>query len=126
MTRRRLVDHVTLNTRSSSAIAPFYEAALRALDVPTHVDEHGRLSFGDVGQRDFGIYEHGTEFFERSHTAFVARSQEEVRAFHQAAIEHGGRSLDGPRTRPEFGGLYSAYVEDPEGNVVEVIFDPAD
>jgi predicted lactoylglutathione lyase len=56
----------------------------------------------------------------------VADSPDEVDAFHAAALAHGGRSLDAPRVRPEFGGLYSASMLDPEGNVIEVANDPSD
>jgi catechol 2,3-dioxygenase-like lactoylglutathione lyase family enzyme len=123
--RRRLIDHVSWNVVDLDRSRVFYEAALAALGVTSHIDELGRMSFGDPGQRDFGLYSGGRKPSERTHIAFSAVSRDEVDAFHAAAVNHGGTSLDAPRIRPEFGGLYSAYLLDPDGNVLEIAYDSA-
>lgn len=121
MTKRQ-IHHVTIRVNDARAARIFYDAVLGALSMTSNVDEHGRSSFGIGGRHDFGFYAEGEEFFQRPHVAFDATSQAEVDAFHAAALAAGGRSLDSPRARPEFGGLYSAYVEDPDGNVLEVTY----
>jgi catechol 2,3-dioxygenase-like lactoylglutathione lyase family enzyme len=46
---------------------------------------------------------------------FTCQTPEQVQAFHDAAIVHGGRSIeDPPGLRGS--GLYLAYVRDPDGN----------
>ena len=49
---------------------------------------------------------------------FTIDSPEQVKAWHDAAVANGGRSIeDPPGIRPgTFGPLYLAYVRDPDGN----------
>ena len=49
---------------------------------------------------------------------FKCNSSEHVHAFHDAALAHGGRSIEQPPGLREsgFGALYLAYVRDPDGN----------
>jgi catechol 2,3-dioxygenase-like lactoylglutathione lyase family enzyme len=49
---------------------------------------------------------------------FTIDSPEQVDAWHDAAVAHGGTSIeDPPGIRPgTFGPLYLAYVRDPDGN----------
>jgi catechol 2,3-dioxygenase-like lactoylglutathione lyase family enzyme len=107
---RRHIDHVTVRVKDHEAAETFYRATLGALGFHRNVDVHGRVSFGTDAGHDFGFYSDGDEFFKLAHVAFVAPSREAVDRFHQAARDVGGESLDAPRDRPEFGGLYSAYV----------------
>ena len=55
--------------------------------------------------------------------AFRARNAAEVRAFHAAALGHGGSDEGAPGTReiyePSF---YVAYVRDPDGNKLACVF----
>ncbi len=55
--------------------------------------------------------------------AFRARNAAEVRAFHAAALAHGGSDEGAPGTReiyePSF---YVAYVRDPDGNKLACVF----
>lgn len=51
--------------------------------------------------------------------AFRCGSPEVVRAFHDAAVAHGGVSIEDPpgvRDNPVVGPVYLAYVRDPDGN----------
>jgi hypothetical protein len=64
---------------------------------------------------NLGFYAGGDEAFRQSHVALVGDSRDRVDAFHAAGVASGGTSLDGPRLRPEFGGLSSAYLADPDG-----------
>lgn len=60
----------------------------------------------------------------KQHTAFRARSREQVDAFHQAAVLIGGTDNGRPDLRsggyPP--GYYAAFVLDPDGNNIEVVF----
>jgi catechol 2,3-dioxygenase-like lactoylglutathione lyase family enzyme len=117
----RSVQHITWDLAGSTADARFYRSVLAELDLPEHVDDHGRVSFGPDG--DFGFYERGSRFFERTHVAFMAPSREAVDRFHAAAVGAGGATVDAPRWRPEFdASFYSVYVTDPAGRLVEALF----
>jgi catechol 2,3-dioxygenase-like lactoylglutathione lyase family enzyme len=49
--------------------------------------------------------------------ALRARSEAEVRAFHEAALAHGGTDEGAPGTRTYYEpSFYVAYVRDPDGN----------
>jgi len=45
-----------------------------------------------------------------------------VDAFHEAALEAGGRDNGAPGLRPEYhAGYYGAFVLDPDGNNIEAV-----
>ncbi|MBD0270463.1 MAG: VOC family protein [Acetobacteraceae bacterium] len=54
--------------------------------------------------------------------AFLAPSQEAVRAAHAAGLAAGGADEGAPGERPRYGrGYYGAYLRDPEGNKLHVV-----
>jgi catechol 2,3-dioxygenase-like lactoylglutathione lyase family enzyme len=56
------------------------------------------------------------------HVAFGAGDRTAVAAFHQAAVEAGGRDNGGPGLRPEYHPDYfGAFVLDPDGHNVEAV-----
>jgi catechol 2,3-dioxygenase-like lactoylglutathione lyase family enzyme len=60
----------------------------------------------------------------KQHTALRARSREEVRAFHSAAVSAAGLDNGGPglRIRGYPPGYYAAFILDPDGNNIEAVF----
>jgi predicted lactoylglutathione lyase len=72
---------------------------------------------------DFSIAADGKPLTQDVHVAFAAKSRGEVKAFHRAALEAGYRDNGPPGERPIYHeGYYGAYVLDPDGNNVEVVF----
>jgi len=61
--------------------------------------------------------------------ALRAKSAEDVRAFHAAALGHGGTDEGKPGTRPYYEpSFYVCYVRDPDGNKLACVYhryDPA-
>ncbi|HVR67370.1 MAG TPA: VOC family protein [Verrucomicrobiae bacterium] len=58
-----------------------------------------------------------------SMVAFRARNAAEVRAFHGAALAHGGSDEGAPGLRESYGpAFYVAYVRDPDGNKLACVF----
>ena len=57
---------------------------------------------------------------------FKCSSPEQVQAFHDAALAHGGRSIENPPGLREgkAGALYLAYVRDPDGNKLCALYRP--
>ena len=50
---------------------------------------------------------------------FACNSPEQVKAFHDAGVAHGGTSIEeppGPRTGSAMGTMHLSYVRDPDGN----------
>ena len=80
------------------------------------------IAFGHEGFDDFAIskkYPAGAPV----HVAFAAESEDEVRAFHAAALEAGGRDNGAPGPRFEYSpGYFGAFVLDPDGHNVEAVY----
>ena len=60
------------------------------------------------------------------HIAFVARSRDEVDAFHRSGVEAGYRDNGAPGVREHYsskeaGRYYAAFLLDPDGNNVEAV-----
>ncbi len=113
----RLLDHVHLRVADLAASRRFYRAALEAV---------GRLdAFGEDAQAFWA-----DEFYvdvadgpvSRVHLAFQAGSEQQVQAFHRAAIAAGGRDNGGPGLRRYGPGYYAAFVLDPDGNNIEAVW----
>jgi lactoylglutathione lyase len=58
----------------------------------------------------------------RVHLAFQAKDRAQVEAVYRAALEAGGRDHGKPGERPYHPGYYAAFVLDPAGNNIEVVF----
>ncbi|WP_295640305.1 VOC family protein [uncultured Methylibium sp.] len=56
------------------------------------------------------------------HLAFVARSRQQVQAFHRAALAAGGRDHGAPGLRPHYHpNYYAAFVIGPDGHNIEAV-----
>jgi catechol 2,3-dioxygenase-like lactoylglutathione lyase family enzyme len=58
---------------------------------------------------------------------FKCNSPEQVQAFHDTAVAHGGKSIEAPpglRPTSSLGPLYLAYVRDPDGNKLCAMYRP--
>lgn len=58
----------------------------------------------------------------RHHLAFQAQSREMVDAFYKAALSSGGVDNGAPGERLYHPAYYAAFVLDPDGNNIEVVF----
>lgn len=119
--RGRLIDHIHLVVRDLPASRRFYEAVLRALDVP----------IGGVGEDYFWADELFVSSADsraalgqltgRHHLAFQARDRAMVDAFHKAGLADGGKDNGAPGERPYHPGYYAAFLLDPDGNNIEAV-----
>lgn len=128
--------YIYLGTNNLERAARFYDAALATLG-HSRCDVSDEPTFGDV--LGWGIYEQhgltelalwlGPPFDGKPATAgngtmvaLVAKSWQQVDAFHAAALAHGGACEGAPglrlRYNPDF---YAAYVRDPDGNKLAVV-----
>jgi catechol 2,3-dioxygenase-like lactoylglutathione lyase family enzyme len=121
-----MIDHTGIGVADVSRSAVFYDAALAALglrrvrQIPDGVGSDG-VGYG-VDYPVFWIdrlHPHSV----RQHTGFVARSREEVDAFHKAAIAAGGTDYGAPGLRDHYRpNYYAAFVLDPDGNNMEAVY----
>ncbi len=125
--------YLTLGTNDLSRAARFYDAALAPLGFIRRATEATELGYGlpdDSRTRlwitlpfDGQAATHGNGTM----PAFVAPSPDAVRAFHRAAVDHGGTDEGAPGLRPYGPAFYAAYVRDPDGNKLSAVHerDPA-
>jgi catechol 2,3-dioxygenase-like lactoylglutathione lyase family enzyme len=133
--RNWLIDHTGIGVSDIHRSARFYEAALQRLGVRIVM----RISRGfkqmedessDLGGVAYGVdypvfwidvfHPHGI----KQHTAFRARSRQQVDAFHEAGVLAGGidNGRPGLRSGGHPPGYYAAFVLDPDGNIIEAVF----
>ena len=117
---RIVFDHVQLRVRDPAASVAFYKQLLAALEIPPIWESERGAQFAN-------LVVIGDELPAGPiHVAFVARSREEVDAFHRSGLEAGGTDNGAPGVRERYssdeGGLYyAAFVLDPDGNNVEAV-----
>ncbi|MES2058126.1 MAG: VOC family protein [Pseudomonadota bacterium] len=129
------IDHTGIGVADIGRSAAFYDAALGALGIRPiiRITTMGELADGDsaeIGGVGYGatypifwidvFHPHGV----KQHMAFRALSQDEVHAFHAAAIEAGGQDNGAPGLRAGGypAGYYAGFVLDPDGNNIEAVF----
>jgi len=120
--RGRLIDHIQLVVRDLDASRRFYEAVLNVLDIP----------IGGAAERFFWADELFVSTADsvaaqgkltgRHHLAFQAKDRATVDAWHKAGLEAGGQDNGAPGERPYHPGYYAAFLLDPDGNNIEVVF----
>jgi catechol 2,3-dioxygenase-like lactoylglutathione lyase family enzyme len=123
--RRVVIDHMTVGVRDLARSRDFYRRALAPLgmqELGPWSDESTEVLFGPPDIDDFAI---STEYLAGAtvHVAFAADSEDEVRAFYEAALAAGGRDNGAPGPRLEYSkGYFGAFVLDPDGHNVEAVF----
>lgn len=129
------IDHAGIGVSDIQRSAKFYDATLAALGLRPIERITKTLELTDSGTtKDLGGVGYGVTFpifwidvfhphGAKQHTAFRARSRDEVKAFHHAALACGGQDNGEPGLR-EGGcppGYYAAFVLDPDGNNIEAV-----
>ena len=121
-----MFNHVMIGTNDIERSKRFYDAVLGTLGAGEPVRNtagsgHTRLFYRHDGST-FCVSEpiNGEEatFANGGTIGFKCNSPEQVRAFHDTAVAHGGKSIeDAPGLREgSLGAMHLAYVRDPDGN----------
>lgn len=121
--RGRLIDHIQLVVDDLPACRRFYGAVFELLGIPIVDNDEEGFFFADelcVSSRESGAAM--GELTGRVHLAFAAKDRATVDRYHRAALAAGGVDLGPPGERPYHPGYYAAFVRDPAGNNVEVVY----
>jgi catechol 2,3-dioxygenase-like lactoylglutathione lyase family enzyme len=116
---QHVVDHVDLHASDYEASVSFYRAVLEPLGIPSWSEDSDReraTCFTRVNVVDRQPATQGL------HLCFVARSREQVDAFHRIGVEAGFRSNGTPGYRSYARGYYAAFLLDPDGNNIEALY----
>ncbi|MCW2480818.1 VOC family protein [Candidatus Symbiopectobacterium sp. NZEC135] len=120
--RGRLIDHIQLVVNDFELSKAFYQAVLAVLEIPiinTSDDYFWADELVVSSVKSAGSLGEPTG---RHHLAFQAKDRESVEAFYRAALTHGGRDNGAPGERSYHPGYYAAFVLDPDGNNIEVVY----
>ncbi len=122
-----MIDHTGIGAADIGRSAAFYDAALGALGLRRAMQLPEDSGMDGIG---YGV-EYPIFWIDRfsansigQHTAFVARSRDEVDAFYAAALAAGGTDNGPPGDREDQSTsvYYAAFVLDPDGNNMEAVF----
>jgi catechol 2,3-dioxygenase-like lactoylglutathione lyase family enzyme len=123
--RRVVIDHMSIGVSDLARSREFYRRVLEPLgmkELAPWSDDAREVPFGPEGIDDFAIsleYPVGGQI----HIAFAAESEDEVRAFHAAALEAGATDNGAPGPRHEYSdGYFGAFVLDPDGHNIEAVY----
>ena len=122
--------YATLGTNDHDRAARFYDAVMATIDWRTHFVFSGGRAYSERGAGEgFSLWVL-SPFNGEAATAgngtmvgLPAVSRAAVHAFHEAAMANGGSDEGGPGPRPHYGpDWYAAYVRDPEGNKLAIVY----
>lgn len=119
--------YLTLGTNDLARAARFYDAALAPLGLVRRATKDSEIGYGLAADRRPRLWI--TRPFDGqpatigngSMPALIAPDQAAVRAFHAAALAHGGSDEGAPGLRPFGPAFYAAYVRDPDGNKLSAV-----
>ena len=117
---RVVFDHVKLTVSDPEASKAFYRTVLAALEIPPLWEDARGGQYANL------VVVKSAEPNTPIHIGFVARTRDEVDAFHAAGLAAGYRDNGAPGVRDQYsseaGGLYyAAFLLDPDGNNIEAV-----
>jgi catechol 2,3-dioxygenase-like lactoylglutathione lyase family enzyme len=120
--RGRLIDHIQLVVRDIAASKRFYKAIFGLLDIPLggEADDYIWADELFISSKESDAAQGAITG--RTHIAFQGKSRQTVEDFHKTALAAGGKDNGPPGDRPYHPGYYAAFVLDPDGNNIEVVF----
>lgn len=129
-----MFNHVMLGSNDLERSKRFYDAVLALLGVPEPVRNtassgHQRLFYrhdGGVFCLSQPINDEPATVANGSTIGFRCNSPEQVQAFHDTAVAHGGVSIEDPPglRAGGLGPMYLAYVRDPDGHKLCALYRP--
>lgn len=120
------MDHITIRVSNIEKSKAFYLVALQPLgcEIYKEIDLGNATLVGLKAPNQIKFWmttdQPITSFV---HLAWKASDHDQVKNFHSQAIRSGGKCNGGPGTREyKPASYYAAYVLDPDGNNIEVVF----
>ena len=130
-----MFSHIMVGSNDIERSKRFYDAVLGVLGAPEGVYNESPSGHMRVFYRHNGasfsvtqpINNEPATVSNGATVGFKCSSPEEVQAFHDAAVAHGGTSIEQPPGLRvgKLGALYLGYVRDPDGNKLCALHRPA-
>lgn len=117
-----MIAHASLPVSNYEKSKEFYLKVLAPLGYSLKM-EHGESGgYNDGENTDFWITKN-TEGVTKGHVAFETKNKERVDEFYKTALAAGAKDNGAPGYRKEYWpGYYAAFVYDPDGHNIEVVF----
>lgn len=115
-----MIAHTSLAVSDYTKSKRFYLKALEPLGYRNNMEHGEAAGFNDGKNTDFWIHKEDT--IVPTHVAFEAKDRKQVEAFHEAALQAGGKDNGKPGYRDYSPGYYAAFVFDLDGNNIEAVF----
>jgi catechol 2,3-dioxygenase-like lactoylglutathione lyase family enzyme len=126
-----MIGYVTIGAKDSETSGKFYDAFFGAFGHERKFADGGWIGYGPKGKDEHGVYVcppfdgKDATAGNGSMLAFTAKTQDEVKEAHAAALAAGGSDEGAPGFRPpEKTTFYGAYLRDPTGNKLCVYCKP--
>jgi catechol 2,3-dioxygenase-like lactoylglutathione lyase family enzyme len=130
------ISHISLPTgpKSFQTMKDWYAATLSPLSYTLFMEHEGVVGFRQPRSGpDLWLHSGPTDYplftgdlasrTGKTHLAFEATSEAQVRSWHSNALKYGATDNGAPGPRPHYvKGYYSAYVIDPLGHNIEVLY----
>ncbi|MFO1415153.1 MAG: VOC family protein [Burkholderiales bacterium] len=114
-------DHIGMNVSNFPAARAFFTRALAPLGIGITMEGDGWAMVGRQGEGNMWFGSFGPNPGP-IHIAFSAKTREEVRRFHDAAIAAGGKDNGPPGIRAQYHpNYYGAFVIGPDGHNLEAV-----
>jgi catechol 2,3-dioxygenase-like lactoylglutathione lyase family enzyme len=116
-----VLDHIGFNVTDFPKAKDFLVRALQPLGIGITAEGEGWAMIGRQGEGQlwFGSFGNSPGPI---HVAFAAKSRDEVRRFHEAALAAGGKDNGAPGLRPQYhADYYGAFVIGPDGHNIEAV-----
>lgn len=119
-----MFDHVQIKVSDYTKSRPFYEAVLDTLGYKVVLEFKDTVGFGTSPHDMFEVAQADAErpLSVGTHIAFVAKSEDAVRAFYKTALELGAQDNGAPAVRDYEPGYFAAFVIDPNGHNLEAVY----
>jgi len=120
--RGRLIDHIQLVVSDLTASKRFYKAVFDVLGIPVGGEADDHIWADELFISTKESHAALGQLTGRVHLAFQGKDRQTVDSFHRAALGAGGKDNGAPGERKYHPGYYGAFVLDPDGNNIEVVF----
>jgi catechol 2,3-dioxygenase-like lactoylglutathione lyase family enzyme len=120
--RGRLIDHIQLVVRDIAASKRFYKAVFEALSIPLAGEGEDYFWADELFISTKDSKAAAGELTGRTHLAFATRDQAMVQRVYEAGLSAGGKDNGKPGPRPYHPGYYAAFLVDPDGNNIEIVY----
>jgi catechol 2,3-dioxygenase-like lactoylglutathione lyase family enzyme len=116
-----MFDHVVFGVTDYATSKNFFLAVLAPLGVTRFNEGPLGIEISGEGIASLCLFQ-TEEKPAKLHIAFMARTREQVQAFHRAALAAGGQDNGGPGLRTRYHpNYYAAFVIGPDGHNIEAV-----